>query len=190
MDRSSWYICNTYIFLRCAIFQNSLLQNIYRKLLLRSKDVCESCVKKTINLDLSQVDISKEVKSVAVSFVNYTNFHHSNFEKAAATFDGEAFSIWTKINWKVNSLSWSPLLATTPVIAKGAKDTMWFLPQKLDERKRVYIDQQIPSVWPLNIYLEQEARVKPLSSWVCVTLQMTLRSYWRNAIGFCDWRFI
>jgi len=60
------------------------------------------------------------------------------------------------------------------VTAKGAKDIMWFLPRKLDERKRVYIDQQIPSVSPLNIYLEQEARVKPLCSWLCITLQMIL----------------
>lgn len=76
------------------------------------------------------------------------------------------------------------------ITAKGAKDTMWFLPQKLDERKRVYIDQQIPSVSPLNIYLEQEAWVKPLRSWLCVTLQMTMTDR-RSAIGFpCSWWFI
>lgn len=69
-----------------GIFQNSLLQNIvYRQLYRLGVEMLVKVLskKKTINSDWSQIDISKEMKSVAASFVNYINFHLFNFEKAS-----------------------------------------------------------------------------------------------------------
>jgi len=115
---------------------------------------------------------------IADSFVNYINLRLS-FPTLKKYRDGDPWrgSFHLDENKLVGELAFlNPPLP--PQNSKGSKkDATWLLPQKLDERKRVYIDQQIPLVSLLNIYREQEARVKPLSSWLCVVLQTTLRLY-------------
>jgi len=115
--------------------------------------------------------------------------------KSIAIFDGEALSILDE-NKLVGELVFQNLLVPSTITlspfrrtAKGAKDASWLLLQRLDERKRVYIDQQIPSVSSLNIYCEQKTRVETAK---LEALRSCKRLYRRNAveISFCSRRFI
>lgn len=138
----------------------------------------------------SQVGRNIKRSQVTASFVNCINLHFS-FPTSKRHRNGDPW--WSSFhldeNKLVGELAFLNSLATTPSeqqreqkMPRGSCLRNW------TSRKRVYIDQQIPLVSPLNIYREQEARVKPLSWWLCannsVSILEILQSFLHN------WRLI